>query len=577
MDKTKNVSIDELLENGDAVEMSHNEVRNMLPPEEEPVSVLLPTEETFDKLIARIDAQNDAVHSQFIEAKIEEEILSEENETDDDVYHDIVEDDTSTEDEIDEEDDLDTEITYSSVDMGFDALMDKKEEKPMKEVGPKMEPEVKRIVKVEEPVVTSDIPDKEDIIATPSDTVEKSVDDSIKIKEEVVIKEIPTEPEVEENKEVLPVPVIEPDAEVLDIEDDLDDDELDATKEYEEIIKVAEARAEKISDAVSKAIQPVKNPVALNTFKINKKVKKTPTSVLRKTLVKNHATWMTSGTKKALTMTEFTGPELLKINRSLMPEQGRATWLGNMLNIIYKHIQSPKPKTVTEWAKRTLLSDLDDIFFTIYASTYGTSNISYYDCPKCKHNWMANGLKLNEFYTVLDSDKFKEAINTNLPLSETEDIEVELVQVTDDLVYGIKPITLWDLFHVVTVIGDRYENIELLLQIDTIYAINRDDNSLEELDFKSYPDPDKTLKDRFKYLTKFVNILSPDQVSLLTAAISNLNSKYEPLVEYKIPETICPECGTHIDEQTVLDDDNDTPVSGEILLFMRHRLGAMRS
>lgn len=549
MDKTKkNVSINDLIENGDAVEMSHDEVRNLFPAEEEPEQLLQPTDDMYDRLIKRIDAENAAVHEEYLESALEEELMNNESSDDSETERRI-------HDSVEIEDDIDIKpISYNSIDMGLDILMDKTDdENSMTDVGPDMEPEVKRVVKVEEETIPEPQP-MVDPIPQP----------------EPIPESIP-EP-VEE--EIPPTPAVPSVVEEDDIDLDLEDENKDGISDDER--KEAEERLKRLQEEVSKKIKPVKNPIPLNTFKINHKVKRTPSSIFKKALIKNHATWITSGSKKSITITEFTGPEILKINRSLVPEVGRLTWYGNMLNTIYSHIQSSKPKSVNEWAKTTLVSDLDDIYFAIYAATYGTSNINYYDCDKCKHAWMSDSMALNKFYKVKDEDKFKTALATNVSSSTANEIEVTLVQVTDDLVFAIRPMTLWNVFHELPIIGDTsYENIDILIQIETIYAINMEDSSLEEIDFKSYPDPDKTIKARYKYMDKFVNSLKPDQVALLVAAITEMNAKYETLVDYIIPETICPECGSHIDAQETTVD--NSPISGELLLFMRHQLGAMRS
>ena len=556
MDKTKkNVSISELIENGDAVEMSHDEVRNLFPAEEEPEQLLQPTDDMYDRLIKRIDAENAAVHEEYLESALEEELMNNESSDDSETERRI-------HDSVEIEDDIDIKpVSYNSIDMGLDILMDKTDdEKSMTDVGPDMEPEVKRVVKVEE-----EIP--------PTPTIPEPMLDPVP-QPEPMPETIPQpEPEVVE-EEIPPTPTLPNVLEEDDIDLDLDDENKDGISDDER--KEAEERLKRLQEEVSKKIKPVKNPIPLNTFKINHKVKRTPSSIFKKALIKNHATWITSGSKRSITITEFTGPEILKINRSLVPEVGRLTWYSNMLNIMYSHIQSSKPKSVNEWAKTTLVSDLDDIYFAIYAATYGTSNINYYDCDKCKHAWMSDSMPLNKFYKVKDEDKFKNALANNVSSSTANEIEVTLVQVTDDLVFAIRPMTLWNVFHELPIIGDTsYENIDILIQIETIYAINMQDSSLEEIDFKSYPDPDKTIKARYKYVDKFVNSLKPDQVALLVAAITEMNAKYETLVDYIIPETICPECGSHIDAQETAAD--NSPISGELLLFMRHQLGAMRS
>lgn len=555
MEKTKNVSIDELLESGDAVEMTHNEVLDLLPPEEEPKSIMMPDDSAYQALFDRIDAENAAVHEQYTDSIMEEMLEKELEDDDSEAVADLAAGANKDDDDIYE--DLNIEASYTSVDTGIDAIMD---DKPMKEVGPEMEPEVKRVVKVEEPTV---------------EPVVKKAEDTVTVTEEVVIKPV-QEPVPEPRITSSPEPIT---SDIVD--DDLDIDEDAAKAEVEKAVKADEERLQNIRKAVSATINPIKNPISLETFKINSKVKKTPSSILKKTLIKNHATWINSGTAKSIVMTEFTGPELIKINRHLMPEYGKSTALGNMLKIMYDHVQSPKASSVNEWAKTTLLTDLDDIFFTIFAATYGTSCLSYYDCPKCKHSWMAEGLTLKDYYNILNEEKFKAAVNRRLAKDEVDVIEETLVQVTDDLVFGIKPITLWNAFHELPIVETISDELELLFQIEDIYAINRETNSLEGVDFKTYPDPDKTIRAKYKYINKFVDSLSPDQIGVLGAAINEMNSNFEQLVQYKIPGTICPECGTHIDEETIVksteDSQNPIPMSAETLLFIRHQLGITRA
>lgn len=106
--------------------------------------------------------------------------------------------------------------------------------------------------------------------------------------------------------------------------------------------------------------------------------------------------------------------------------------------------------------------------------------------------------------------------------------------------------------------------------IDSIYYINGNTNELEEIEFKSFNNPEKRTKAKYRQLKKFLDALTSDQTANLTKAINEIieESNNQALATYQLPGGVCPKCGNKIEPTTM---------SADELLFIRLQLGNMRN
>ena len=102
-----------------------------------------------------------------------------------------------------------------------------------------------------------------------------------------------------------------------------------------------------------------------------------------------------------------------------------------------------------------------------------------------------------------------------------------------------------------------------MVYVDSIYYINRETGQLQPIDLKIYPNNDqKTIKSRIVRYSQIIQTLNSDKLNMLNACIKAINERHDDII-YVLPETECPKCKTHIDEQEQ---------SAERLLFIRHQL-----
>lgn len=550
-------------------------------PEEVTGSVIAPTEDMFDNLMNRVSAENEMVHNivnakdsaaeVFGEVELNEIDNSEINPRGKDLelgvnFMDYQGDEMKTNEKKEEV------KVESNEDIGLDLLIDS-------------EDTVKENVKVT-PVIESNVieddsmkPEKDTMIkfeenkAIESEKVEEL--DEIDRDLENLANEEPVKPEVKEE-------VKDEEPEVLSKEE-IDEDllaELDDEKNIEKAMKELDEEDDKIlkkiREEVSTKIKAINNPIDISTYTFSKKVKKTPNIMLKKAISSNHFTWLQSESQKPVVVTELTGTELINININNKPESmSEYAFTLQFLNTIYKHIQSPKAGSMNEWAKATPSTDLDDFFFAIYGAVYGKANHMFYSCDNtdCNNAWMTESISMRKLFKTENEEKVKSILNSTVTKAQSESIKVVSVQVSDDWVFTIKIPSIYNVYIESGMLTqddhEKFGNVlPTLFCIDSIYYINKEEKSLEELEFKHYDTPEKTTRYRYRLLYKALGTLSPDQESILDAAIFKLNESREKLITYVIPEVTCEKCGQVIPEREI---------TAQELLFTRHQFGAMRN
>lgn len=541
---------------GELKELNESQLKEILPDKELPAegtegSEILPHEADFDRLFERIDAENTELHKAYLQNQYEQSVAE------------GLEDD----------------------DTGLDELVDGYDEDVNIE---------KRIHIKNSPTDNKDIEEKKD-----EEEVSEKVEDEILIDTNTLPKVKFNKPEVkhvESDKIVIEKTLDDEfDADLSDLEDDdtevvkidkedklnnmdVDLSDLEDDNHVTVDSEVDEAY-ERLKREATEKISPIDNVVDLSKFKISTKVKKTPSLMLRNAVKSNFYTWVCSISKKPITMSEMTGTEIMNLNR----DSGDNTYayVLNMLNTIFDHIISPKPDTMLEWAKTMPTNDLNDIFFAIYGAVYGKSNRVYTSCDKdgvngtgCGNAWVTHSLDMSELYETKHQDEIDKILNTEVTKYEASMIDVTLLQVTDDWAFALKQPSIYNSYiephHLGTEIN-KYDNIlHILMCIDSIYYINGNTNELEEIEFKSFNNPEKRTKAKYRQLKKFLDALTSDQTANLTKAINEIieESNNQALATYQLPGGVCPKCGNKIEPTTM---------SADELLFIRLQLGNMRN
>ena len=350
-----------------------------------------------------------------------------------------------------------------------------------------------------------------------------------------------------------------------DLDDDDDDDEKENDVNQDEQI-------ENIKASIKEKLIPIKNKIDLGKFSINNK----PISIsklLNSTTEDTHvADWMLYSTKTPISVSEFSGPEIEKMNPGNSNRNTLNTY-KDIYSIIYKHIvDANKPATMEAWVKTLQFFDLDHLYFAIYKACFGSMNTIPYACPECGETFMAD-IDIEDMVKY-SSDEVKDEVAKILQKESTSSGEgnpVELVQVSDDYVIGLKDPSVYEVVFEVSSLdrefSTKYQDLLAIMSyIDTIYFIDRSTNQLSPIAIKQYPnDIAKTTKRKIKIYYEILSTLSSDQYFAFTSYIKQINDRNE-VIQYRLPETTCPKCNHLIPEEIRKPDS---------LLFTRHQLGAI--
>lgn len=344
-----------------------------------------------------------------------------------------------------------------------------------------------------------------------------------------------------------------------DMGDLLDDDES------------AEEQIKAVKSAIKEKIKPVTNVIDISSFSIAKK----PVSVLNtlKTNLSSKKTidWVLPATGISITMEALSGFEIQKLNPQTS-SKNRFNTYKEIYGILHEHIvDANKPKTIEEWVKQLNFFDINHIYFTAYKASFDGANSIPYSCPHCKEIFMID-TEIDNMIKYKD-DEVKKQIQQILQqdTNNINEYNVELVQVSDEYVIGLREPSIYNVIFENVVLDEKFtekynELLSLLAYVDSIYYINREENTLQPIELKQYSNNAvKTIKNRIIKYSQILQSLTSDQFYAFNAYIKAINDKHDEMV-YVLPEVTCPKCGKVIPEQEM---------DAETLLFTRHQLAGI--
>lgn len=354
----------------------------------------------------------------------------------------------------------------------------------------------------------------------------------------------------------------------VDTEENEEDDDEDLEKDERDI------QFEQLQKELKKKVNPIRKKIDLNSFKISKK----PISVSN--VLKNTASkvivadWALFNRNRAISMTEFSGTEINKLN----PENSLTNTINTYTNIytlIYNHIvDANKPKTMEEWLKTVYYKDRNHLYFAIYKASFDRSNYLPYECPHCKHVFVTDDVKIDDMVKY-KNDKIKENAKQILEqdtTTEITEIDVVLEQISDNYVFGIKEPSLYEvIFENLTLTDNvriKYADLlELISYIDSIYLIDHETNELRPVELQVYPNNlAKTVKEKIVKFAKIIESISSDELNTLRAIIAEMDAANADDITYVLPAVTCEKCKKEIEERTM---------AAENMLFTRHQLAAI--
>ena len=356
----------------------------------------------------------------------------------------------------------------------------------------------------------------------------------------------------------------------IEIVEESEDESEEAVEDPDE-----EETLKRLQRLVSEKIKPVSQSLNISSFTIAKKASSTQLKALENQKVKA-AKWVLPAQESIVLMKEFLGSELENL-REYSEDPSNVSMLFTKYRSIYDHIVSPKPATYEAWLKSTPFADLQHYFFAVYVASFKGSNYLPMDCknPKCDEAFITDNveiLNMVKFGNEEARKKFKRLYQSEQQLASKGIYVSEIIPLSRKIAIGFKDATIYGLLEMTMLDRDfvrKYNTIiDFIPYIDTLYLINEENQTLEPIEYKVYPENvNKTIKSKVVTYAKILKTLSVDEFGPIKSYIQAITSKRDA-ISYMYPATTCPKCGKSIDE---------IPASAEELVFTRYQLGALAS
>jgi len=347
-----------------------------------------------------------------------------------------------------------------------------------------------------------------------------------------------------------------------------EDDDIE--KELENILTSEDDTDDEYKKVVKDKIKPVLNVIDLSSYSIGVK----PISMsnaLKSVTTDFTADWVLPNAKKIVTVREFTGSDLAKLNpRNYYKSRHEA--FKSVYKLIFDHIVNKSDTLGFEtWLKSFNYFDIDHLFFAIYKVSFSGSNTLPYTCTanECKHTFMKD-LDFESMYKYVNDDakNLCTKIMNGEVMEEDGTLPVELVQVSDNYVFGFKCPSIYNIVFETSLLDqnftEKYSNmLSIAAHIENIYYIDSKNKTLQPIEIKNDPKSEvRSIKEKIVRMAKIINSLNSDQYNFVSTIVDKIEEDHK-YIEYMIPATTCPKCGKDIEE---------TSISAESLLFTRHQL-----
>lgn len=354
------------------------------------------------------------------------------------------------------------------------------------------------------------------------------------------------------------------------VTDGADDEEIKEDAEVTNAAPTDEERREILKNLVKEKIKPAVKKINLSGYSIAKHG--TTTSINFNTM--KHISvvkWPLINTGICVKMKEFSGQDIERIRYSLNNNQIRP-----VLQSIYDHIVSAKPKTFEDWMKSIVFDDYDHLFFAVYCASFVDANYIPIDCQNkaCQQKtYVTDHVPFMHMVKFADDKARKEFIQLyKEDATETKGLyPAQIIPISDQYAIGFIQPSLYSTITLSEYLDDdftaKYNNtVAYLPYIDTIYQIDQSTQTLVPIEWKKYENNDgKTVKSRVIRYEHIFNTMTIDEIAAIDGCVQKLNEKASR-VTYVIPETTCPYC-KHVNPEQ--------PQNPATLLFLRSQLGRL--
>lgn len=401
----------------------------------------------------------------------------------------------------------------------------------------------------------------------------ESMEYAKKVEEEELQEEIEKEIEGEFSEEE--IPEFEPDSNEEVVKNvslfEIDDKDLDLDEEDEDIDPKAsnDKQIEQIKTKLKEKIKPIANVIDLSTFTISNK----PVSIssaLKATASKHTADWVLPAEGRCISIEEFKGLDLEKLNPA-NSSRNRINTYKDIYELIFKHIvDSKKPATMEQWVKKLNFFDLDHLHFGIYKASFEGANFIPYNCPHCKNAFVSDNIDIEDMVKYRDENTKNDMIKifNSDSTTESEAYNIELVQVSDQYVVGLREPSIYNVIFENAILDEEFTEkysdlLSILSFVDSVYFIDIDNNELKPIEPKEYPNNIvKNIKSKISTYAKIFSSLNSDQFYQFNSYIQVIQDKHDE-ISYRLPALKCPKCGKEIEEQEM---------SAQNILFTRAQL-----
>ena len=400
-------------------------------------------------------------------------------------------------------------------------------------------------------------------------------------------------PAVEEKVTKIPESAVRHDEPAkVDESGDLDElmDDLDKEDDGLNVVDDEDEDPEEIRERFKKSLNSVKvfnDPIDFHKFKIRKTAVDSSfvLSAIQTTQTKKKADWGLYHTKRSMTFTECSGPELDNLRKTIQ-NSNNVNGVIESLKFVYNHIEDANKPRFESWCKMIRTEDIESLYYGIYRACYSSANliarICQHDDEHPKNCGKTNLIDTNIDEMVIyggDNDnhekikkEFKDIVSKDTT-TESNVFESTLMQISDDIVISYRPASLYTTFIQFSTlkpeITQKYSDIlNTMAYIDGFFSIDRVNGELIPIEIKEYPkNINKTVLSKLKVYANILKSLSNDQYNVLTGKLANIIEA--PKITYVYPKATCPECGADIPQENI-----DSMLN---LLFTRAQLAQIRS
>ena len=290
------------------------------------------------------------------------------------------------------------------------------------------------------------------------------------------------------------------------------------------------------------------------------------------------ASWVLPNTGRLITFSALSGEEIENFSPNAHDRDMTDDMANRLIfNTLFEHLIDPnKPATMEEWLKTINWFDSYDLYFAQYLATFKSTNYVTYACTndKCKNIFLRD-INYKDMVEYADdkAKKVYEDVMSNSVDITPEGIEEEIVVISDDFAIGFRAPSIFDIVFGTSTLDNAFiekyaTTIGNISYMGNVYYIT--DGTLYPVDCKPVKnDLAKTARNKIVAYYNILKTLSPDQYSIVTRTISDINDKNRVMATFKYPDTKCPKCQREIKGET-----NVNPLS---MLFTRHQLVRLAS